>query len=247
MIITNKHVEQYLDQTRIILERVKEDTAVKELIVTYGYTDERLDEGIALYSQVDSLYHELITRRGEQAKLSFSVQEKFENLAARFSALSVVFKTVFFDNPELLKELGLIGRTKRSLPAFITQVTSVYTNARDKQHILDQIAGFDLTTEKLQAELDEVDELHRLHKEHVGLRGECQNLVEERDKKLAQLKRFMRQLKTILLMLYKESPQTLERLGIFVRNRRKSPAKTEPPDTNTEPDPQTDPQATPQS
>ena len=70
MILTNKTTEKYLENTRMTLQILKDDAYVKGVILSYGYTDERLDEGIALYGEVDEAYHVLITSRGEQAKSS---------------------------------------------------------------------------------------------------------------------------------------------------------------------------------
>jgi hypothetical protein len=237
MILTNKTTEKYLEDTRITLQILKEDAYVKGVILSYGYTDERLDEGIALHGQVDAIYHELITSRGEQAKSSLSLRKKFKEVSKKFSYLASIFKTAFYETPELIKELGLEGDRKRRISSFITQATNFYTNTMAKQHILDSIAQFDLTPEKLQEEFDQLKVLQDLHKQHINLMGENQRIVLELNKKLAKLRRYMKQLKTVLFMLFEEeNPQILERLGIFVRNRPRP--KTDKSKNNT--DSQTD-------
>ena len=239
MILTNKSIEKYLEKTRITLQTLKDDAYVKGVILSYGYTDERLDEGIVLRSEVDEAYHVLITSRGEQAKSSLFLREKFDEVSKKFSYLASIFKTAFYETPELIKELGLDGERKRRISSFIVQATNFYTNTMAKQHILDSIARFQLTPEKLQAELDKVKVLQDLHKQHTNLMGENQRLTLERDKKLAKLKRYMKQLKTVLFMLFEqENPQILERLGIFVRNRPRP--KTDKNKNNTDPQPDTD-------
>jgi len=127
----------------------------------------------------------------------------------------------------------LDGERKRRISSFIVQATNFYTNTMSKQHILDSIARFQLTPERLQEELDKLKVLRDLHKQHTNLMGENQRLTLERDKKLAKLKRYMKQLKTVLFMLFEEeNPQILERLGIFVRNRPRP--KTDKNKNNTD-------------
>jgi len=220
MILTNKKTEKYLEDTRITLQILKDDAYVKGVILSYGYTDERLQEGIALHGQVDAIYQELITRRGEQAKSSLSLRKKFNEVSRKYSCLASIFRTAFYETPGLVKELGLEGERKRRISSFIAQAVNFYTNTMEKQHILNSIAHFALTTEKLQEEFDQIKVLRDLHKQHINLMGENQRLVLDRDKKTAKLRRYMKQLKTVLFMLLEEeNPRILERLGIFVRNR----------------------------
>ena len=233
MILTSKETEKYLENTRITLQILKEDAYVKGVILSYGYTDGRLDEGIALHGEVDAIYHELITRRGEQAKASLALRKKFNEVSRKFSYLASIFKTAFYETPELTKEMGLEGDRKRRISSFITQATSFYTNTMTKQYILDSIAQFDLTVEKLQEEFDQLKVLQDFHKQLINLMGENQRLKVERDKKMAKLRRYMKQLKTVLFMLFgEENPQLLERLGIFVLNRPRP--KTDKDDNNTD-------------
>jgi hypothetical protein len=237
MILTNKSIEKYLENTRITLQSLKDDTYVKGVILSFGYTDERLDEGIALRGEVDEVYQELITRRGEQAKASLVLTKKYDEISKKFSYLVSIFKTAFYETPALVKELGLEGGRKRRIASFIIQAINFYNNIMSKPHILDSIARFELTPEKLQAELDEVTVLKDLHKQHTNLKGENQRLTLERDKRLAKLKRYMKQLKTILFMLFEEeNPQILERLGIFVRNRPRPKSDNNKNDTDTQTD-----------
>jgi hypothetical protein len=233
MILTHKKTEKYLEDTRITLQILKDDAYVKGVILRYGYTDERLDEGIALHGEVDAIYQELITRRGEQAKSSLSLRKKFNEVSKKYSYLVSIFKTAFYETPELVKELGLEGERKRRISSFITQSISFYNNTMEKQHILNSIAQFALTTEKLQEEFHQIKVLQDLHKQHINLMGENQRLVLDRDKKTAKLRRYMKQLKTVLFMLFEEeNPQVLERLGIFVRNRPRP--KTDKNKNNTD-------------
>jgi len=244
MILTHKKTEKYLEDTRITLQTLKDDAYVKGVILSYGYTDERLDEGIALHGEVDAIYHELITSRGEQAKSSLALKKKFDEVSKKFSYHVSIFKTAFYETPELVKELGLEGKRKRTIHTFLAQAINFYTNAMAKQHILDSIVKFDLTQERLQEELDKVKVLQDLHAQHTNLMGENQRLTVERDKKMAKLRRYMKQLKTVLFMLFEEeNPQIIERLGIFVLNRPrpKTDKNNNNTDTQTEPDNNTEP------
>lgn len=220
MKITNKFIEKYLSDTHIILVSVKEDEEVKGRIVEYGYNDNRLQQGLDMHAALESIYQRLITVRKEQMKMSHQVKEQFEKVYGKMCGLVDLLKSNFYDQPGLIKELGLKGSRSRSIPSFIEEAVNFYTNMKTKPHILEAVATFGLSEERLQAELDEITELQRLQKEHKNLIGENQRLTRERDMKLAEFRRYMNQLKTALFMVFGgENPQILERVGVFVRNR----------------------------
>ncbi|MCP5046935.1 MAG: hypothetical protein GY940_07165 [bacterium] len=246
MVITNKMIETYLEQTRITLDSLYGDTFIKTRILEFGYTDERLTEGITLRGEVSTLYNDLLTSRGNQAKMSFSLNEKYEKASFKFSFYAGLFKTAFHDTPELVKEMGLEGRRKRTVSTFLAQANNVYTNVVTKPHILDRLSGYSITAERMQEELDVIAQLKILHMDHSKAQGECQRITETRDEKLAELRRYMRQLRRVLFMLFKDNNiQILERINVFVRNRRKPRTRkvTEEPSTETpeEPAPQPEP------
>ena len=125
MVLTNKKVEKYLHETGITLLSLKEDLPIKEKVVTFGHSEERLDMGIQLIKEVESVYQELLGRRGEQAGLSLSMRTKFADASKKLSFYMSVFKTALYDTPELIEELGLDGKRKTSIPAFLAQAVNL--------------------------------------------------------------------------------------------------------------------------
>jgi len=239
MILTNKTIEKYLHETGITLLSLKQDFPIKEKIVSFGHSEEHLDKGIELLKGVESVYQELLGKRGEQAKLSFSMRAKFTEVSKKLSFYVSVFKTVLYDTPELIEELGLEGKRKKSIPSFLTQAVNFYSNTKAKEHILAELTTLDVTAEKMQKELDDVAAVRDLHQQYTNLMGECQRLTEERDVKLSELRRYMHQVKAVLFMLFEnDNHQTLERIGIFVRNRPKPKPAAEETDGGETPAPE---------
>ncbi len=173
-----------------------------------------------MHAALEAIYQRLITVRKEQMKKSHQVKVQFDKVYGKMCGLVELLKSNFYDNPAMIKELGLKGSRSRSIPSFIEQAINFYTNMKDKPHILEAVATFGLTAERLQAELDEITVLQTLMKEHKNLIGENQRLTRERNLKLAEFRRYMNQLKTALFLVFGgENPQILERVGVFVRNR----------------------------
>jgi hypothetical protein len=245
MLSSNRAIESFLSKSNVTLELIKVDDFIKEKIITYGYTDERIDEGLTLLKEADKSYQDLLSSRNEQFKLSNMVQEKSAAAGTKMVRYMDIFKTTFHDTPELVKEMGLDTQRKRAYPAFYAQVVNFYTSAMNKDHILEKVDKFGLTKEKLQQELEEITLLQGDYVRQRNLIGENQRLTQDRDLKLGRLTRYMHELKTVMSILFEKENQVLERVGIFVRNRRR-PRKSEPvpaPDEtlSTGPSPEPDP------
>lgn len=244
MAITNKYLENYLQRSRVILESIKEDLEIMGKVSPYGYTDEKLDEGLALYNEAFSLYQQLLTRRGEQYRLRVMVAEKFDQVFAWFSPMLGVLRIALRGDKKLVKELGLEPMRSRSITTLINRGTQFFNTALSKTHIQNALTPLGFPPERLQADLDALTELHELHKQHINARGDCQRLVKDRNEAYDRLKWFMLPLKKVLRMVYKHgNMQTLERAGIFVRNQPKTTTGTGDTVTTTDlgTDPGTDP------
>jgi hypothetical protein len=229
---TNKTIEIYLYKEGLTLQDSKIDTLIKEQIANYGYNDPRLDEGITMHTILTSINQNLIAGRGEQLKLGILVLEQFAEVQRKFSHYVEIFKSHFHKNKDIIKELALDDTIRRTIPTFVPRALSFYTSIINKPHLLAAAAIFGLTAEKLQEEINQLTKLLNLHKEHRILIGENQRLTKERDIKLEEFKRYMNEYKSILFMLFeKENPQILERVNVFVRNRRKASTSETEPDT----------------
>ncbi|MCX6583104.1 MAG: hypothetical protein NT166_23265 [Candidatus Aminicenantes bacterium] len=235
---TNKTIEIYLYREGLTLQDSKTDTLIKDQIGTYGYNDVRLEEGITMHGIVTSINQNLIAGRGEQLKLAVLVKDQFGEVRRKYSHLVEVLKSHFHNSKDIIKELALDDPIRQTIPTFVPRAINFYTLIINRPHLLAAAVIFGLTAEKLQEEINQVTKLLGLHKQHRILIGENQRLTKERDIKLEEFRRYMNEFKSILFMLFeKDNPQILERINVFVRNKRKP--RTTPVDPNTVPAPTT--------
>ena len=222
MPVTNKKIEQYLIVTHTILTNVRKDPETKERIKKQGFGDGVLGAGMKLLEEAESLYSGLLTTHAEQLKASSELQQEFDRLAKEFNLTRQILSCLLHDYPALILELGLNFQRKRTISGFIPQSINLYTNVKNKPHILEKVSLFDITPERMQAKLDSIEHLEDTSKRHSRLKGKCQSLCQKRDNKLAELKRFMKTLKTVLRFVFPANErQKLERLGISVRSTPK--------------------------
>ena len=109
-----KSVENLLMDVNVIYGNLNGDDVIKDQILTYGYTQERLDAINQLQVDSSAVYHALLTGRGEQMKYSLLLDDEFKLATRRFSRYKTILKNAFYDRPELVKELKLETATKRT-------------------------------------------------------------------------------------------------------------------------------------
>ncbi|MCP5053809.1 MAG: hypothetical protein GY940_41970 [bacterium] len=222
MPLTNREFEKNMLSHNHQLESIKSEPTVMERISPRGMTLERLDFALGLRNESNSIYFTLLSKRGEKANLKIVLDEKFLYVGNKYSAFIVLLKTEFHDDYQYIRELGIEGPRKKSVAEFSVQAINAYSNLKKKRNILAKVVNIGITAETLDADLAEVGELKDLHDSYTYTTGECQQLTEERDRKYGELYRFMKQLKTILFIVFPIGErQILEKHGIFVRNQPK--------------------------
>ncbi|MCP5051929.1 MAG: hypothetical protein GY940_32475, partial [bacterium] len=137
---------------------------------------DRLQEALVLRNGDNTLYLSLLSNRGEQVKVGILLEQKLKLVSDKFSTFMNLLKLEFFNDPQLIREFGIEGEKKRTIPGFSAQSTNSYSNLKKKPHILKRVAKLNITPERLQADLDEIAEVVKLHARHKYLQGECQRL-----------------------------------------------------------------------
>ncbi|MCP5049254.1 MAG: hypothetical protein GY940_18940, partial [bacterium] len=241
MPITSQEFEADMVSDKQMLDSIIAEPGVMLRISPFGFKLERLQAGLVIRNEANGIYMTLISKRGEQVNLRILLDKMFADLLGKYRVFASNLKIHFYDSLNVIRDLGIDGETKRTIPTFIPQSTNSYSNLKKKQKHLDQVVDLGITAETLQADLDEIAELESLHAQHQFLIGHCQRLTEDRDRKHAELKRFLRQLKNVLFLVYPPGErQILEQHGIFVRNKpilkKPSEEPTEPPIPSDPPD-----------
>ncbi len=230
MPITNKSFERDAVKQNQTLESIKEAPEVMERISPRGFTEVRMDFALNLRTESNDIYQNLLSSRGEQINLRMLLDEKFKYVGTNYSSFTALLKAEFINEPRIIRVLGIEGARKDGILEFISQGTNGYTNLKKKPKILSRLIHLGMTVETLDADLLEIKELNDLHDQYTYKMGECQKLLEERDKKYNELLQFMKQLKIVLFLVFPEGErQILERHGIFVRNQPKVKKPDEEP------------------
>lgn len=234
----------YLEMTRVLFANIEKHPTVKTKIATVGYDDVKLDEGRALRATFEGLYRGHLEKHQDRLAASQRVKEAFKTARFTYSDLVKRLRVEFRNDGEARAELGLEGERLETRSGFIEQATHFYNVAMTHLEIQTKIHATGLSSENIQAASDTLTAFKTALENHKNLLGECQELVEDRDQAFKIFRNWISAFITTCRSLFRDNPQTLEKLNVFVRNRspRKPAANEEPPTdpgTNPEPEPNT--------
>lgn len=235
MAYSNQFYSSYLERTRTTFDNIPKFPDLQATIAAHGYGDIRIQQGVELHGKFDTVIHKYLDKRQSTRAKGKEMRGKFDLVFAIYTNHVRRLKKEFAGDKELLAELKLTGPRDRRCAGFIVQATSFYNIGKNKPSVFVKLQELGYTTDSLTADLDGVKEYQAIRSEYNELNGECQELVVEREKAYKQLKAWMDAFIATCKFLYMDNLQTLEKIGIFVRNQPKRTKKEEPAETPGDP------------
>lgn len=235
MTYSNQFYSSYLENTRMTFDNLPKFPDFQADIAEHGYGEVRVQLGGSLHGKFDTVIHAFLDKRQSTRAKGKEMRKKFDVVFAVYANHVRRLKKEFAGDEEVLAELKLTGPRDRRRTGFIVQATSFYNIASSNPTIFAKLQELGYTTESLTADLNGVKEYQSMRSEYNKLSGECQEMVVEREKAYKKLKAWMDAFIATCKFVYMDNLQTLEKIGIFVRNQPKQTKKEEPAQTPAEP------------
>ncbi len=195
-------------------------------LVEYGYDEARYEEGRNLRTAVETLFRKYLEKRQERIGKYAELMQAFRQVTAVYMGHVKRLRKELPGEPETYAELGLAGERDRTIAGIIEQAINFYNTAL-KPETLTKIQRFGFTAVKLETDLSDINKYQSVRAAYEQLKGECQSLVEERDKAFKKLRAWVGAFIATCKVVFAGSLQTLEEVGIFIRNQPKPKPKEE--------------------
>ncbi len=237
MSFSSTYYTKYLDTTRVMFDNLPKVPHITVPLQEYGYNDARYEEGRGFRTETLNLNRTYLEKRQERIAKYTELKKAFDQVAVTYSGHVTRLRRELHDDPETSAALGLPGKRDRTMTGMIEQALNFYTTAA-KPEILPKIDPFGFSTEKIQTDVDGVTNYQNLRAEYEKLKGECQSLIEQRDKSFKKLKAWVDALVATSKVAFAGNLQMLEEIGIFIRNRPRNKKKkkdTQEPQNTQEP------------
>jgi hypothetical protein len=236
MSFSSTYYTRYLHNTQVTFDNLQKSPAIKERIAEYGYDDNRITEGMDLYNDVLTLFRQHLEKRQERMAMGKQLRALFRQIFAEYMGHVKRLRIELKHQPEASAELALAGKRERRWAAFIEQALNFYRSAINDAGTAGIIQGLGFTAEKMQQGLDRIETYQNQRSDYEKLKGECQRLVAERDLLFLRLRQWMAAFTATCRLAFVDNLQTLEEIGIMVRNQPRSRTKGETDEQSEIPD-----------
>lgn len=230
--MNDEKLNSILEKSRILTANAS-DPAIMELLSPFGYTAERLAQGVALYNETSIAFQIQKKEYTDQYYAVSAFLSAFDAARKSFSDICKIARIAFKDNVEGLRLIPV--RTKiQSYSEFKTIAASFYRTVIDTEPLMSALQNFGYSDGQLTEALTALTTLEQLSQKRYLEEGEAQTATDNRNRKLEELREYCSALKTVAKVALASQPQQLEKLGILARNSAPQKAATATP-TATEP------------
>lgn len=230
---SNKFYANYIQTTQGMFDKMPKFPDFLATMTGFSYEDTRIQNGKDFCTGLSELHHSYLDKRQETLSKGAEVKKKFKEVYTEYINHVMRLREELRNDPETREELSLDGTRDRSRTGFIDQSTSFYVKTK-KPEIFSKIEGFGFTMEMMENGSKGVEDYRKLRSEYERLKGECQDLVEKRHQAYVKLRDWRTAFITTCKVAYAGNLQSLERVGIFIRNRPKPRPKEEQSAQDTE-------------
>lgn len=199
---------------QVAIENAISDTEVKSLLTVFGYGDDRLNTGKALLDTVNQLQQQQQKEYGDQFEATDALNETWDNANKEYMRLVKVARIALKSEHACYLKLDLIGRRKESLSGWLKQAKQFYLNALADNVVLEKMAEFGMSQEKLEAGKTLVEQTETANAAQKKEKGEAQEATQKRDEALDDLEEWLSDFIAIARIALEDHPQLIEKLGV---------------------------------
>ncbi len=125
-----------------------------------------------------------------------------------------VARIAFRNDHSLYQKLDLGGMRKISLAGWLAQGKQFYLNALGDAKVLEKMAEYGMTREKIEAGKALLDQTEAANAAQEKEKGEAQQATQERDKAVDELEDWLADFLAIARIALEDKPQLMENLGV---------------------------------
>ena len=242
---TNSSIADQLENARRILSGARDGgPELADRLAQVGYDATTVRAGRALYEAADEALTATRSERGDQFGATTTVTALREKVEGQCKTLEQIAATVFKNNPDATKSLGLgegqkarprkvaaatdgaatkppASHLSRAQAAFFVRARILYGNALKDQDIAAELAKVGYPQPRLEAEFGDLTALEAADIKQEGEKAEAKGSTAAQKAALTQLNDWISRFSGIVVPALKDRPELLDKMGLKVRGGRR--------------------------
>lgn len=211
-------IGDFLNSAQVAIDNALSNAEVQNYLSELGYTPERIQEGKALYEAAVAGQGQRTSEYADQLGATAALEEARTKANKTYMRFLRIARVAFKDNVSATSALKMNGDRKKSLSGWLLQAGEFYDQALSRPEILNRLAEYNITAEKLEAGKAEVEAVKAANTAQETEKSEAQEATQLRDRALDALDDWLDDFLAIARIALEDSPQLAESLGLLVRS-----------------------------
>jgi hypothetical protein len=188
-----------------------------KLLEKWGYTEERMAEGISLANNAQEYIAKQAKEYGEKHAASANVDKEFKLYYGDYYTLVKVSRIALKGDAGILVSIKATGARNRSITGWISNAKVFYGNLLANSAALTKMERFGVSAQQLEKELKQVEKFEKTYQQYLQETGEAQQSTKDRDQAIDMLSNWYSDFRAMARIAFYQRPQLLEILGIVVK------------------------------
>jgi N-acetyl-anhydromuramyl-L-alanine amidase AmpD len=193
---------------------VQNNPEIQKRMSQYGYTPERVAEGLLKLTNVKRLTALHVEGYSDRFVATDKFGKAWKDIYAKYMITLKVVRVAFHREPGKLQDFRAIGIRHRSLSGWLNDARILYTNLQETPGALETMMQYGYTVKRLQEEQQQVEEVAQLHSQQLEETGAAQQSTQDRDQAFDDLCDWFSDFRAIARVALYDKPQLLEGMGI---------------------------------
>ncbi len=214
---TNQSIPDQLHNARLLIENTQGSAAILAIMLKFGYTAADFTAAHLLYRTALDASKAAASEGGSAELGTAAFQEAMATARGRFADFAKIARGIFKGDKPSISALGLDKRRARAIPKFIDAAEKLYDLSKLTPAMAQKLKKR-CNDQWLSEARGEVEQLKVARNLQKSLDGGAQDATAALATALKSLVEWCVEYIAVGRVALKKSPQTLEKLGISVRN-----------------------------
>lgn len=214
MHFTKLSKSDYLYRVSTLFTNSVQDEKIRNAVFSYGYNQEKMEEGKKLYEALDSLEREYLRAIDIKAALNFQKQKLHRQVNKSYMKFLKIARIAFDQHIEARESLMLEGIRERIFEKWFHQVDVFCNNILGNSEYWPFLEQYGIKSKDIEGLKALLVELRVLADQTLKLTGQVKMITEKKRNQTIHVQNWVSDYIKIARIAFEDAPQDLEKLGI---------------------------------
>jgi len=214
MHFTKLSKSDYLYRVSTLFTNSVQDEKIRDAVFSYGYSQEKMEEGKKLYEILDSLEREYLRAIDIKAAINFQKQKLHRQVNKSYMKYLKIARIAFDQHIEARESLMLEGIRERIFEKWFHQVEVFCNNILGNAEYWPYLEQYGIRNNDIEGLKALLGELRVLADQTLKLTGQVKMITEKKRAQTIQVQNWVSDYIKIARIAFEDAPQNLEKLGI---------------------------------